>query len=308
MSTNGTGIANGAAIGTHAEPGPEPAWHAGTRYAALWGALSEQFDPKEIKNRPQGNTKLYYVTARTVMNRLDSILGPENWWDDYKASETSVACKLSIRLPSGEVITKMDAGGYAGMSDDGDDDKSGYSDAFKRAAVKFGVGRFLYRDGVPDFRPPAEHHAANHDNKTGHGSGAYAKPVDVDLYKRWLENFVADVNAKWIDYLTNKAGTLPPLGTRDLLRSFQVSGHLMKWARDEGMIKAPEKPTATQYDRFVAVAFAANGPATIAEAEDYGRRKWKEARIALTPVEPEDASQELPDDDDDPDIDMPDGI
>jgi hypothetical protein len=43
------------------------------------------------------------------------------------------------------------------MSDPGDDDKSGYSDAFKRAAVKFGVGRHLYGDGVvsyPKDRPP----------------------------------------------------------------------------------------------------------------------------------------------------------
>jgi hypothetical protein len=35
------------------------------------------------------------------------------------------------------------------MSDEGDDDKSGFSDAFKRAGVKFGIGRYLYRDGVP---------------------------------------------------------------------------------------------------------------------------------------------------------------
>jgi putative DNA primase/helicase len=47
-------------------------------------------------------------------------------------------------------VTKCDAGGYAGMADSGDDDKSGYSDAFKRAAVKFGVARYLYRDGVPE--------------------------------------------------------------------------------------------------------------------------------------------------------------
>ena len=37
------------------------------------------------------------------------------------------------------------------MADQGDDDKSGFSDAFKRAAVKFGVARYLYRDGVPGF-------------------------------------------------------------------------------------------------------------------------------------------------------------
>jgi hypothetical protein len=54
-------------------------------------------------------------------------------------------------MPDGTMLTKSDAGGYAGMSDSGDDDKSGYSDAFKRAAVKFGAARYLYRDGVPAF-------------------------------------------------------------------------------------------------------------------------------------------------------------
>jgi hypothetical protein len=54
-------------------------------------------------------------------------------------------------MPDGSTLTKADAGGYAGMPDQGDDDKSGFSDAFKRAAVKFGVGRYLYRDGVPTF-------------------------------------------------------------------------------------------------------------------------------------------------------------
>ncbi len=85
------------------------------------------------------------------MNRLDNVLGPENWWDEYVPPENSVLCRLTIRLPDGSTLTKSDAGGYAGMADPGDDDKSGYSDAFKRAAVKFGVARYLYRDGVPAF-------------------------------------------------------------------------------------------------------------------------------------------------------------
>jgi hypothetical protein len=58
---------------------------------------------------------------------------------------------LTVRLPDGTTLTKADAGGYAGMPDQGDDDKSGFSDAFKRAAVKFGVGRYLYRDGIPAY-------------------------------------------------------------------------------------------------------------------------------------------------------------
>ena len=82
---------------------------------------------------------------------MDSVLGPENWWDRYVPGEKSVLCELTIRLPDGSTLTKSDAGGYAGMADSGDDDKSGYSDGFKRAAVKFGVARYLYRDGVPTF-------------------------------------------------------------------------------------------------------------------------------------------------------------
>jgi hypothetical protein len=124
-----------------------------TQYPDLFAALARPFDPTEVKQRPApgGRQQLHYITARTAMNRLDLVLGPENWWDEFSPLENSVVCKLSIRLPDGQVVTKADAGGYAGMADQGDDDKSGFSDAFKRAAAKFGVARYLYRDGVPDF-------------------------------------------------------------------------------------------------------------------------------------------------------------
>lgn len=122
-----------------------------TKFADLFAVLAAPFEPQEVKVRSQSGRQLYYITARTVMNRLDSVLGPENWWDEYIPGENSVLCRLSIRLPDGSILTKSDAGGYAGMADSGDDDKSGYSDSFKRAAVKFGVARYLYRDGVPAF-------------------------------------------------------------------------------------------------------------------------------------------------------------
>ncbi len=131
-----------------------------TKYPDLFAALAAPFEPEEVKVRSQSSRQLHYVTARTVMNRFDNVLGPENWFDEYIPSENSVLCRLSVRLPDGSVLTKADAGGYAGMSDSGDDDKSGYSDAFKRAAVKFGVGRYLYRDGVPTFVKEAGHAAS----------------------------------------------------------------------------------------------------------------------------------------------------
>jgi hypothetical protein len=122
-----------------------------TQHPDLFAALAAPFESHEVKTRSQQSRQLHYVTARTVMNRLDNVLGPENWWDEYSPSENSVLCRLTIRLPDGSTLTKCDAGGYAGMADSGDDDKSGYSDSFKRAAVKFGVARYLYRDGVPLF-------------------------------------------------------------------------------------------------------------------------------------------------------------
>jgi Rad52/22 family double-strand break repair protein len=122
-----------------------------TQFPDLFARLAAPFEAHEVKTRTQGTRQIHYITARTAMNRLDSVLGPENWWDEYTPGENSVLCKLTVRMPDGSTLTKADAGGYAGMPDQGDDDKSGFSDAFKRAAVKFGVGRYLYRDGVPTF-------------------------------------------------------------------------------------------------------------------------------------------------------------
>ncbi len=127
-----------------------------TQHAPLFAALAAPWPKQEVKSRTQAGRQMSYLTARQVMIRLDEIVGPENWWDDYTPLERSVVCRLSIRLPDGQVVTKSDAGGMAGMQDEGDDEKSGFSDAFKRAAVKFGVGRYLYNDGIAKLTPVSQ--------------------------------------------------------------------------------------------------------------------------------------------------------
>lgn len=139
------------------------------RFLDLFAALAAPFADGEVKIRSQANRQLHYITARTAMNRLDDVVGPANWWDRYIPGEKSVLCELTIRLPDGSTITKSDAGGYAGMADSGDDDKSGYSDAFKRACVKFGVARYLYRDGVARFAE-GEHSESVGRARSGDGS------------------------------------------------------------------------------------------------------------------------------------------
>jgi len=172
-----------------------------TRFPDLFAALAAPFDAREIKTRPQGKQRLSYVTARTVMNRLDEVVGPENWWDDYEQNEESVVCRLTLRLPDGTTVTKCDAGGHAGMADTGDDEKSAYSDAFKRAAVKFGVGRHLYGDGIPRLRghrarSPAEAAPA----AESAAAAAAATQYTIEEARRLDEAAVARQCAQWIQW------------------------------------------------------------------------------------------------------------
>jgi hypothetical protein len=123
-----------------------------TKYPEIWNALAADF-PKDLvrERKVGGGGHARFITARSAMNRLDDVLGFENWEDAYERDPNgsdNIVCKLSIRLPDGQVVTKSDAGAPGNTGDDGDDDKGAFSDAFKRACVKFGIGRFLYGEGV----------------------------------------------------------------------------------------------------------------------------------------------------------------
>lgn len=82
---------------------------------------------------------LAYLTARHVMERLDAVCGPENWQDRYEFHGARTVCYLSLRIGE-EWVTKADGAGDS----DVEAEKGAISDALKRAAVKWGVGRYLY--------------------------------------------------------------------------------------------------------------------------------------------------------------------
>jgi hypothetical protein len=111
--------------------------------------LGEPFPLEEVRWKPQavsGNRALAiaYIDARSVMDRLDQTVGPASWQDEYEfLPEGAVLCKLRLRI-DGEWIMKQDVGGQSDQQDNGDRLKAAVSDALKRAAVKFGIGRYLY--------------------------------------------------------------------------------------------------------------------------------------------------------------------
>lgn len=83
---------------------------------------------------------LAYIDARDVMTRLDEVFGIGKWQDEYKETATGrIICELSCYIDS-MWIKKSDGAGDTGT----EGEKGAISDAFKRAAVKFGIGRYLY--------------------------------------------------------------------------------------------------------------------------------------------------------------------
>jgi hypothetical protein len=113
-------------------------------------ALAAPFEPSEVKWKAQvvsGSRALAvaFVDARVIQDRLDEVMGVMGWQDSYEClPDGAVVCRLRIRLGA-EWITKMDVGGQSEQPDEGDRRKAAFSDALKRAAVKFGIGRYLYR-------------------------------------------------------------------------------------------------------------------------------------------------------------------
>lgn len=115
-------------------------------------ALAAEFPRAAVSWRAQSVTKdgskamaLAYIDARDVMGRLDEVCGPENWSDSYvETVKGRVIATIAIRTSDGWV-SKSDGAGDTDI----EGDKGGISDAFKRAAVKWGIGRYLYAVATP---------------------------------------------------------------------------------------------------------------------------------------------------------------
>lgn len=120
-------------------------------------ALKAEFPRNKIHWRAQTLTKdgskamaLAYLDARDVMDRLDAVCDPENWQTEHiDCGGGKLACRIGI-LIDGNWVWKSDGAG----STDIEAEKGAFSTALKRAAVAWGVGRYLY--DMPSVWVPCE--------------------------------------------------------------------------------------------------------------------------------------------------------
>jgi hypothetical protein len=93
-----------------------------------------------VSNKGPWAQILAYLTARDVEDRLDEVVGVENWKNQYgPGPQGGVMCGLAIRVRD-EWIWKFGVAENTKV----ESIKGGESDAFKRAAVRWGIGRYLY--------------------------------------------------------------------------------------------------------------------------------------------------------------------
>lgn len=109
--------------------------------------LAQELPREMISWRPQNLTKkkdkalaLAYIDARDVMDVLDRVCGAANWQaQHFDAGGNHTGCKIGIKL-DGEWVWKSDGAGESKV----EGEKGLFSGSFKRAAVMWGVGRYLY--------------------------------------------------------------------------------------------------------------------------------------------------------------------
>lgn len=111
--------------------------------------LRRPFPAEAVKFKVQTNPKpkqgggftnalmVAYIDARQVTARLNHVVGLD-WCDAYRPVDGGMGCILTVYG-----VSRHDVGWSRGIGTD-IDLKALYSDAFKRAAVKWGIGEFLY--------------------------------------------------------------------------------------------------------------------------------------------------------------------
>lgn len=150
--------------------------------------LSKPFEYKDIEWRVgQAGEKqrggvwakvLAYVTNRAIMQRLDDVVGPTRWKNEFKGAPEGdgVLCGISIYMDDKlGWVTKWDGA----SNTDIEAIKGGLSNAMKRAAVQWGIGRYLYdlESGWADVLPDGQKGYGK--NKTKDGTWFDWNPPDL---------------------------------------------------------------------------------------------------------------------------------
>jgi len=122
---------------------------------------------------------VFYVDSRAIQKRLDNVLGPLNWKNQYVAWHGNAQlCGIAVYNPErNEWVGKFDGSECSDI----EPIKGGLSDSMKRAACMWGIGRYLY--DIPGVWVEVEQR----------GKGSYIKDSQQSKLKAAYEKSVATI-------------------------------------------------------------------------------------------------------------------
>ena len=124
----------------------------------IYQLLTEPFPQEMEKKLNKGGTSLTYIPVSEVINRLNKIIGVENWSYEVKTWQqvgASIVAHVTLKVQiDGKIVSRDGVGGQKikltknqEPLDIGDELKGAVSDALKKAAQTLGVGLYLARSG-----------------------------------------------------------------------------------------------------------------------------------------------------------------
>lgn len=111
-----------------------------TKLAAPFPQESIHWRAQTVSRNGNKALALAYLDARDVMERLDTMC-PHGWESEhYDCGSGRMGCKIGIWITPDRILWRSDGAGATQV----EAEKGAFSDALKRAAVSWGIGRYLY--------------------------------------------------------------------------------------------------------------------------------------------------------------------
>ena len=164
------------------------------------------------KHKPQAQC-VAYIDARQAMDLLDEVVGAENWQSDFKIVGNIMLAGVGIYI-NNQWVWKWDTGVESNI----EKEKGEISDSFKRACVKWGIGRIIYYKGIK--------YAKASEAKT---QTNYPYVIDEQGNRVW--NITKHLNEKKGSKPSNTKETRPALYT-EIKKSLETLGYKPKGMKE----------------------------------------------------------------------------
>jgi hypothetical protein len=122
----------------------------------VYQSLSEPFPQEMVKRLNKGGANLTYIPISEVINRMNKVIGVENWSFNVKTWQqvgTSIVAHVIVHAKINDTMVSRDGVGGQKIKmskqgdpiDIGDEVKGAVSDALKKAVQTLGIGLYLAR-------------------------------------------------------------------------------------------------------------------------------------------------------------------